>query len=128
MVLTWRFAPMGATVALGLGLGLLSPAAMAEKPTPPINLADTEWVGKDTPDNLITTYRFERGGTLAYFYNGTSYRNGTWRQTGNTIYFETNTQFRETRGTIKGDQIEGNSWNVRKERWKTTIYRYYKPN
>lgn len=91
------------------------------------SIAGTEWVGEDTVDNLITTYRFEKGGKLAYHYNGQHYRNGTWKQTGAKVYFEINGQFREFDGKVSGDLLEGKSWNVKDRKWQTKLYRYVSP-
>lgn len=87
---------------------------------PPL-LEGTTWSGLDNSDSK--TFRFERGGILSYVAGGQDYRNGTWKQTGNVIYFETNKQYREFRGTMQGDLIEGDSWNVQGMKWKTSIRR-----
>jgi hypothetical protein len=89
---------------------------------------DTEWVGIDSSDKLITTFRFEKGGVLAYYYNGFTYRNGTWKQDGASVYFEMNKKFREFKGTVKGDEMTGDSWNKKGNKWQTAIYKYNRPD
>jgi hypothetical protein len=89
------------------------------------DLAGTIWVGPD--GDYVTTFRFERGGVLAYRYANGSYRNGRWKQTGKKLYFEMNDKYRECEATIDGDTIRGKSWNVTGKEWKTTIYRYMNP-
>jgi len=109
--------------AVFIVLAMFCIAASAQTPL----IDDTEWVGIDSSDKLITTFRFEKSGVLAYYYNGTSYRNGTWKQDGTTIYFETNGKFREFRGKVKGDEIKGDSWNIKGHEWETVIYKYNRP-
>jgi hypothetical protein len=92
------------------------------------SIDDTEWVGSDSSEKYITTFRFEKSGLLAYYYNGVSYRNGTWKQNGASIYFEMNGKFREFKGTVKGDQISGDSWNKKGNKWETVIYKYNRPD
>jgi hypothetical protein len=90
------------------------------------NLEATEWTGMD--NQTVITVRFEKGGILAYKYNGNSYRNGTWKQDGKELTFEMNGKFREYKATVTSDTIEGDSWNVAGNKWKTTLYKYTKPD
>ncbi len=108
----------------------VSRPAQADVPTPPadfdattetVNLAGAEWTGNDGAVAPVVVFHFERCGVLAYSYNGNSYRNGTWKQTGNSLYFEMNNKYRECQATIRGNRIEGDSWNVQGTKWKTTI-------
>jgi hypothetical protein len=117
-----KSAAVCAALALLVAPGTQRGSATAQGQAP-ASIEDTEWVGPDTTENWITTYRFEKGGVLAYSYNGRSYRNGTWRQDGNTVYFETNNKYRETRAILKGDRLEGDSWNVTGKKWKTLLSR-----
>ena len=91
-------------------------------------LDDTEWVGPDLDDGTIVTFRFEKGGGLKYCYNGTTFSKGSWKQDGKTLYLEINDKYREMKATITGDSIEGDSWNVKDVKWKTSLYRYRKPD
>lgn len=107
---------------LTLRRGSLTSPQMAHAGQPPPSLLeDTTWSGLDNSDSK--TFRFERGGILSYIAGSQNYRNGTWKQTGNVIYFETNKQYREFRGVMQGDLIEGDSWNVQGMKWKTSIRR-----
>jgi hypothetical protein len=81
-----------------------------------ISLAGTTWAGPET-DGEFTTYTFEQDGTLAYKYSNGHYRNGTWRQSGNTIYFEMNKRYAEYQGEISGDTMKGRAWNITKKKW-----------
>ena len=90
-------------------------------------LKGTEWVGLDDPEKHIVTYRFEPNGILAYYYDGHSYRNGTWKQTQDKLYWETNGKYSEFSGVIAGEIIDGQSLNIKGEKWITVIYKYNKP-
>jgi predicted dehydrogenase len=92
---------------------------------PEPDLIETEWVGPD--GEFVTTFRFEKGGVLAYSYNGSSYRNGTWKLSGTNLSFELNDGYRTFKGQVKGSTIEGDSSNVAEKKWKTTLYQYTKP-
>jgi hypothetical protein len=84
-------------------------------------LAGTAWVGIDGPLGRVT-FLFERGGVLQYTYpNGQIYRNGTWEQRGNVLYFEVNEKFREYRARIGRDVVSGASWNRAGQNWQTTL-------
>jgi hypothetical protein len=97
----------------------------------PVNIAvairsieGTEWSAPaDGAGVTNVTYFFERGGILVYRYNGRTFRNGTWRQEGNRVYFECNQKYRECRAALRGDRIEGDSWNVAGARWQTNLGR-----
>src|SRR4051812_19619736 len=89
------------------------------------DIAGTEWVGNDDED--VTTFVFEKGGILAYSYNGNSYRNGTWEQHGDTISFEMNKSYRVFEGVLDKDTISGSSSNTVGKKWELTIFRYRRP-
>ncbi len=85
------------------------------------DLAGTTWVADDGSLGRVTYY-FERGGVLSYTYpNGAVYRNGTWEQRGDVLYFEANQKYREFRARVQGTTIRGPSWNKAGERWETTL-------
>jgi len=113
-------------------LALRGPAAAGDGAAPAdvtpatadLSIEGTTWVSQaEGPDRWNIAYTFDTGGILVYSYNGTTYRNGTWTQDGDTIYLETNKKYRECKGTIRGDQIEADSWNVAGSKWKTSLTR-----
>ena len=55
--------------------------------------------------------------------NAWTFRNGSWKWEGVELYFETNNKFYEFRGSIRGNVIDGESWNVKGIRWPTSMYR-----
>jgi len=121
----------GMAAAMGLLFTLVAIRASATDQDPEeekvINLKDTEWVGLDSMEKVVTTYRFEKGGVLAYCYRGKSYRNGTWKQDGKNVYFECNNKFWECQATITGEVIEGETWNKKNKKSRDTFYKYTKP-
>lgn len=120
-----------AATCLLLALCVFGAGGIAQdaEPDKPIDLSDTEWVGLDLMDGrpIVHTYRFEKGGVLAYGYRGKSYRNGTWKQNGKEVYFETNKMYREWKGLLKDEVIEADSWNKKDQKQKVVLYKYTKP-
>src|SRR5437879_543160 len=58
----------------------------------------TEWSMKgEGPEKSDMSYRFESGGVLNYRHDGHEYRNGTWKQDGDNLYFEINKGYRQCR-------------------------------
>ena len=91
-------------------------------PTPPMmDIRDTTWQGKDHVDNYRIT--FESDGTLTYGYNNSFHRGGTWKFDGVHLYWEVNGKYRETKATLNGTVIQGDSWNVTGKRWQTQLLR-----
>jgi hypothetical protein len=88
----------------------------------PFELCGSRWFGSDieSGDWEIT---FEKDGAITYTYKGRTFRNGSWQWQGNALYFETNKKFYEFRGTLQGNLIDGESWNVKGIRWHTSMYR-----
>lgn len=78
-------------------------------------LEGTTWMG----DGVVapTTYMFDKNGVLQYSYNGNTYRNGTWKQDGEALYWECNNKYCEFKGKIEGVEIAGRAWNVRGGKW-----------
>ncbi len=107
----------------GGGAGRGDDVPPAHPPEKVGDLTGTTWEGDDGPMAPDISIHFEAGGVLAYSSNGNSSRDGTWKQTGNSLYFERNEKLRECQATIRGDRIEGDSWNVTGEKWKTTLRR-----
>lgn len=104
-----------------------SPARLPFDLAPPkhadmIEMAGTRWYGSDieSGDWEIT---FEKGGKITYTYKGRTFRNGSWQWQGDALYFETNKKYYEFRGTLQGNSIDGESWNVKGIRWHTSMYR-----
>jgi hypothetical protein len=87
----------------------------------PLDLRGTKWMGKDHVDNYHVT--FEADGTLTYGYNKGSSRGGSWSLIGNQLYWEVNKQYRETKATVNGDTIQGESWNKVGRKWQTLLQR-----
>lgn len=119
------------TAAAALALSSGRPA-VADVPLPPADfdattesdgLAGTVWTGNDGPVAAVVVFHFEASGVLSYSYNGVSFRDGTWEQSGNSLHFEMTKKFRECRATVRGSRIDGNSWNVNGSKWTTTMRR-----
>ncbi|HVS38700.1 MAG TPA: hypothetical protein VMS17_24300 [Gemmataceae bacterium] len=101
----------------------IKPRPADAKPAPIVNLAGSEWHGDDGPTTMDLIVQFEEGGVLAYSHDGAMFRDGTWKQTGESLYFEMNDKYRECQATIHGDQIDGDSWNMAGDKWRTTLHR-----
>lgn len=104
---------------------LASPASTSEPSLFTANqqshdLAGSIWIGDDGPIGRVR-FKFERSGVLEYSYRGRTYRNGTWKQSGNRLYFEMNQGFRECKAVVLGSTIRGESRNKGGEKWTTTI-------
>jgi hypothetical protein len=112
--------PRAATFAcLLLCTGALSASVPAPEPVRTVSLIPklegTTWSG----DGVVapTTYFFDKNGVLQYSYNGNTYRNGTWKQEGESLYWESNQKYCEFKGKIEAAEIVGNAWNVRGGKW-----------
>ncbi len=88
------------------------------KPTSLPDLRDTAWQGVEQADRNIY---FHPDGQLSYARGQAGF--GSWRLEGNNVYFEFNKQYREFRGTINGNTIQGDSWNIGGKRWVTSLQR-----
>lgn len=80
------------------------------------SLAGTTWSGPDS-DGDDYVYTFEMDGTLSYKSPTGSYKNGTWKQFGNAVYFETNNRYSEHLGEISGKTMKGRAWNTASHAW-----------
>jgi hypothetical protein len=120
---------MARTLALAVLLtqsAVPAPAAPVPKGFPAVpRLEGTAWEG----DGVVapTTYRFEKDGVLVYTYNGTTYRNGTWKQDGKKVYWECNNRYCEYDGTVERDELRVRAWNVAGGRWELVIKRRKDP-
>lgn len=82
----------------------------------------TVWEGRLIPEaNMIV--RFEKGGVLAYNYGNFTHRTGSWKQTGNKVYIETNGKYAEYDAVIQGGRMIGSAHNVAKNSWKWEMER-----
>jgi hypothetical protein len=123
---------MTAISPLALLLVVLAPAASDDEPLPGRdgnyqltggeNVEGTVWQGERHPGEIFIV-RFERGGTLCYTTNSGTWRNGTWKQTGNSIYLEMNKRYAEYRGVILGDRMFGDAGNINAVTWKWDVKR-----
>lgn len=98
-----------------------SPSPKETRLLPLIPLMGTTWVGHSDAVDAEMTVRFEPGGVLEYRYRSQTFRNGTWTQKGEEVYFETNKKYWEFKGRMKGRVITGRSWNCQGGRWDLTI-------
>jgi len=80
------------------------------------SVAGTTWAGTDS-DGDHYEYTFEPDGTLSYTSPTGTYRNGTWKQSGSTISFETNGRYAEYDGEISGKSIRGVARNTAGHTW-----------
>lgn len=90
-----------------------------------LDLRGTSWQGSDHVEGYRVT--IEPDGTVTYGYREKSTRGGSWVQEGNHVYWEVNKKFRETRATIVGDVLRGESWNKAGKRWTTNLQRVSAP-
>jgi hypothetical protein len=101
---------------LALGIARAVPARPlyeppeAPKPPPTLSLSGTTWQGRLYADGERVT--FHADGTLTY--NIGQGRGGgspgSWRLTGNQLYFEIN-KYSEYQTIVDGEVIKGNGWN-----------------
>jgi len=81
-----------------------------------VSLVGTTWSGTDS-DGDHYVFTFEHNGTLVYTSPTGSYRNGTWNQFNNAVYFEMNDHHSEYLGEITEGKIEGKAWNTKRRVW-----------
>jgi hypothetical protein len=86
------------------------------------NVEGTVWKGETRPGQIFIV-RFERGGILCYTSPSGTWRNGTWKQTGNAIYLEMNQKYAEYRGVMRGDRITGEAGNRVNDQWTWDVKR-----
>ena len=93
-------------------------------PAPVIpDLRGTTWTGWNDGVKSDWVVLFEPDGTLNYSYGRSTYRNGTWKLEGITLYYESNGKYAEFQGILQGDVIHGESWNVAGLRWQIHLRR-----
>jgi hypothetical protein len=114
---------------------VLSPAVTGAVPVPrerfreTIEVAGTTWEGIDGPQGELglSRFTFEPNGVLAWTTKHGSFRTASWKLEGDVLYFQQNNKYREFRGTIQGDVVTGDSWNVAGARWLLSIRRLSGP-
>jgi hypothetical protein len=112
---------IGISVLLTLALGLFMTAfgqnsnSPAEYGTAP-SVTGSTWVGTDS-DNDYYEYTFLASGVLQYKSPSGTWTNGTWKQDGDAIWFETNHRYSEYQGNISGTHMEGRAWNIKGRKW-----------
>ncbi|MBM3997430.1 MAG: hypothetical protein FJ303_25285 [Planctomycetes bacterium] len=89
---------------------------------PTVDLRDTLWQGIAGPDRNIY---FHSNGQLSYARGQAGF--GSWRLDGCELYFEFNGKYREFRGRLEGDNIHGESWNIKGLKWQTSLRRVSAP-
>jgi hypothetical protein len=88
----------------------------ANKVAPKNSVAGTTWAGVDS-DGDYYEYNFMPDGKM-YFMTGDEFdTNGSWVQTGDSIYMETYDRFAERVGHIDGLLMKGFAWNVQDHKW-----------
>lgn len=103
--------------ALALAAFLIT-ATATSTPLPPelaTDLSGTSWGGMGTI--AYTVYNLEKDGSLSYRQGSSFFRDGAWKQTGTTVYFEINDRFFLFKGTLRGGELVGQAWNVKGESW-----------
>lgn len=111
-------------LALG-ALTVVQASAQSTHPQPPYgtapSVAVTSWhVLENDTEHDEDVMNFMADGTIDYTYQAGHFHNGTWKQDGDTIYFEFNNKYAEYQGHIIGTHMEGNAWNVKGEKWTWT--------
>lgn len=99
---------------LAIALAEAVPARPLYEPTDPpkqqplVLLIGTTWRGKLFADGEQIT--FHADGTLTYGFGKGAESPGSWKLTGNQLYFEVN-KYSEYQTTVTGDTIQGSGWN-----------------
>ncbi len=112
-----RVLPLLLLVALPLSA---APVPKAKGKAP--DVAGTKWVATDADrDGDVIAYTFEAGGKLVYSYGGKTYDNGTWKQDGDDLTWETNGHYADYTLAFKEGQFVGSAKNVNGKSWDVTI-------
>jgi hypothetical protein len=106
---------------------LAAPARLPYEPPPPqprvVDLRGTTWSGWNSIVNSDWTVTFEPDGVFYYQHGGSKNRTGHWKQDGDRVYYEVNGKYCECLGTITGNVIQAESWNIKGVRWKIVLQR-----
>src|SRR5262249_18143954 len=110
-------------VALSLGF---APAPLPRRERTgaqrPVLVEGTAWSGMDSEGKRYV-FRFLPGGNLDYTSPTGRFRNGTWRQSGDAVFMETNQRYWEFNGVVRGDKLLGKAVNVRGGKWTYDLKR-----
>lgn len=80
-------------------------------------LLDTSWDVIES-DGTVCVFYFRDKGLLAYDSNDNYYENGRWSVgKDGRVHIDTNDHYADYTGTIKGDKISGDAWNVNGLKW-----------
>ena len=88
------------------------------------DLTGTTWTGTDLymgEEYTTFIYTFGQNGILTYGYKGNTYTNGTWQQSGDVVYMETNKKYSERLGLIRDNEMRGVAHNVTGKQWNWSV-------
>ena len=76
------------------------------------DLSGTSWEMTESTGEKIV-WNLEPNGVLSYKSNSGFWRNGSWKQTGDELYIETNNKYYEAVGNVRDDCVyNGRFWNT----------------
>ena len=84
-------------------------------------ISGTVWRG--IADGVEETWEFRPDGTLHYTTPSGTWDNGTWKQDGSHVTWETNEHYADYDGSITGTLMRGKAWNVDNHRWTWSFHR-----
>jgi hypothetical protein len=68
-------------------------------------------------------FMFDKDGVLEYQSPTGRFRNGSWKQEGDTVRMEMNNHYSDYEGKIQGEVIAGNAKNVTGKTWTWRVVR-----
>lgn len=89
---------------------------LAEAQSQLASVSGTVWAGWESDGDYYEFY-FMSDGSLHYNSPTGYWAVATWEQTGNEIYMEFNNRYAERQGTITGNRMEGDGWNITGLHW-----------
>ena len=95
---------------------------LASAKSEPSGVSGTIWTGMES-DGDYYEFFFMSDGNLHYKSPTGFWTVATWKQDGNKIYMEFNNRYAEREGTIQGNRMEGDGWNVMGKRWTWSLER-----
>ena len=95
---------------------------LAEAQSELASVSGTVWTGWESDGDYYEFY-FMSDGSLHYKSPTGYWTVATWKQDGNTIYMEFNNKYAERQGTITGNRMEGDGWNITGLRWTWSLKR-----